>query len=411
MGLHDIIEQLRSVGLSSFEQPMLQITDEPKLPAYLCLPNEKAKKQYDTAEAQGQGSSRDDLTARVKAVGEFLERLCLYNLDEKKLERRPTTLFFSRDAAIGLFCCYSSEQGDARAFVEEAEYKLYRWIRVKDLAAKTRLWIPAQMVYLAALFDDEFQIRGERISTGAALGIRGTNTALENGFLEVVERDGCITAYLSKRASPRIEGLPDHLQRLVEYFRRYQLEPYVFDVATGLGIPTVLAVTVDRSGLGAAVNVGSSAAWTYKGAIERALLESIQSRRISRVTRQIHWPDTLPTEHDITTINKRLFYWYGKDRIADVQPWLDTDQSIEYQNLVGKDSSFQEALETMRERHYHVFAADITLPPLQKQGIEVVKVVIPELHPLFLDERAKMLYSVHHGSIPADTTLKPHFLV
>jgi hypothetical protein len=62
----------------------------------------------------------------------------------------------------------------------------------------------------------------------------------------------------------------------------------------------------------------------------------------------------------------------------------------------------------MRRRGYHVFVADMTLPVIKEKGFEAVKVVIPELHPLYLDERAKALFSVHYGSIPDDKTLKPH---
>ena len=56
----------------------------------------------------------------------------------------------------------------------------------------------------------------------------------------------------------------------------------------------------------------------------------------------------------------------------------------------------------------NIFIADITIPQIKTNGFEVVKVIIPELHPLYLDEEAKALYSVHHGEIKEDKTLKPH---
>jgi hypothetical protein len=58
--------------------------------------------------------------------------------------------------------------------------------------------------------------------------------------------------------------------------------------------------------------------------------------------------------------------------------------------------------------HFNVFVADITLPEIKEKGFEVLKVVIPELHPLYLDENAKALYSIHYGQIKEDKTLKPH---
>ncbi len=69
---------------------------------------------------------------------------------------------------------------------------------------------------------------------------------------------------------------------------------------------------------------------------------------------------------------------------------------------------FEKALENVKLKKYNIFVADITLPPIKNKGFEVLKVIVPELHPLYLDERAKALYSVHHGTIKDDKTLKPH---
>ena len=41
-------------------------------------------------------------------------------------------------------------------------------------------------------------------------------------------------------------------------------------------------------------------------------------------------------------------------------------------------------------------------------GFEVKKIIVPELHPLYLDERSKALYSAHYGEIDEDKILKPH---
>ena len=70
--------------------------------------------------------------------------------------------------------------------------------------------------------------------------------------------------------------------------------------------------------------------------------------------------------------------------------------------------SLSDAVGKIRDRGYHLFVADVTLPEIRAEGFEALKVVIPELHPLYLDERAKSLYSAHHGEIQEDGSLKPH---
>jgi len=47
------------------------------------------------------------------------------------------------------------------------------------------------------------------------------------------------------------------------------------------------------------------------------------------------------------------------------------------------------------------------LPEIREKGFQVLKAVIPDLHPMYLSETAKMLYSNHYGNIK-DKKLKPH---
>ncbi|MCH7568898.1 MAG: hypothetical protein IIA87_05770, partial [Nanoarchaeota archaeon] len=55
MPLERILENLRQVGLSSPEDEVLYITDEPKIPNFITLPNELARERYFSDESHGQG--------------------------------------------------------------------------------------------------------------------------------------------------------------------------------------------------------------------------------------------------------------------------------------------------------------------------------------------------------------------
>jgi hypothetical protein len=120
-------------------------------------------------------------------------------------------------------------------------------------------------------------------------------------------------------------------------------------------------------------------------------------------------PETaIPEEDEIFSMDQRFYYWHPVERIADLDGWLKNPRTVKYAELTKKKRTIKGILEEMRRRGYHVFVADMTLPVIKEKGFEAVKVVIPELHPLYLDERAKALFSVHYGSIPDDKTLKPH---
>ena len=387
---------------------MLLFTDEPKTPGWLCLPSEEAERSLETAEVFGQGFHPDDITARIKAVAECLERLCVYNPDPARF-KISTRCPSSERVDPASFRPHSKEQlANLDSYLQPVRNSPYRWLPVTELPSGRSTAVPAQMVFISSIFDDEYPIRKEQITTGTALGVCGTDQALEAGLLEVVERDGCISAYLKKADIPRIVDLPPEIVELVHYFQRYLLEPHLFDVTSDLGIPTVLVITIDRTGIGPAVTVGSRASATFAGAIRGALLESVQCRRTSRVIKSVRFPNGFPSEEEVTSMQQRFYYWYPVERIADLEFWLHTGRRISYCELSSQQTTLSDATATIKGKGYHIFVADITLPEIKQRGFEVLKVVIPELHPLYLDERAKCLYSVHHGEIKDDPSLRPH---
>ena len=406
--LENILKQLHNAGLSKTEEEMFVITDEPKIPGYLCFPNKETGEKYDTEESFGQGFDIDITNAKVKAVGELLERLCLYNSDKEFLVSRFTESKKSFADPTSFFC-YSAEQTpNSEVVLNEIRSGLYRWWPATNLTTGREEFIPAQMVFLSDIFNDEVPIRRERISTGAALGPIDTEHAFSGGFMESIERDACISTYLKKRIPNKITNLPDSLSELKDYLLRYQLEPHIFDVTTDLGIPTVLVVTLDRTGIGDAVQLGSKASTNYEDAIRSAILESIQCRRAGRIMKHISAPNKLPADDEIISLEKRFIYWSPVERINDLDFLVKSNKLIDYNDLLDNELTLEQAIDSVKSRGFNIYVADITLDKIREQGFEALKVVIPELHPLYLNEQAKSLYSVHHGTIKEEEGLKPH---
>jgi ribosomal protein S12 methylthiotransferase accessory factor len=275
---------------------------------------------------------------------------------------------------------------------------------VTDHVSGERRAVPAQMIFLRR-FPAEIQLRREHLSSGAALGERGGERALSSGIFELVERDAAIAAWLTRTPLPRIVDLPSSAPDLPAYLRRYRLEPYIFDARSDLGIPTAVAITIDETGIGPAVNAGIRAAFTYEEAITGALLESIQARRGLRLAEA---PDRFPDEDEVTSPEQRFYFWQPPERIRLLRFWLETDRKFNYASLCAEPLTLEGITGRLREKGYHILAADITLPEIARAGFEVVKVVIPELHTMYLDERARTHYSVRHGLIGAGPSPAPH---
>lgn len=399
-----ILQDLKSTGLTGEPISIPLITDEPKIPSFTCVPKTELERRGLFIDDYGQGFDMSSVVAQIKAVGECLERLCLFN---------PYRIQEPQDVGKvvdpELFCAYSHEQVNREKFISQARKEKYKVIKVRNLKDNSETFLPAQLVYLSSQFDDEFPIRKERISTGAACGPHGEDTALRKGFFEVVERDAWISSHLTERKIKRIRGLPDDLKELVEYLKRYRLETYIFDITTDVDIPTVTCVTLDRTGIGDAMNLGAKADSNYHDAVQGAIMESIQHRRGSRIDRaknpQVEEKIDIA---NIETVEQRYLYCRPLSRIEYLNQWIGNNTEIEYNTLSEKDTSLKASTQTILNKGYDVFIADITLPEIRTAGFEVLKVLIPQLHPLYLSERAKALYSVHHGSIKDNPQLKPH---
>ena len=111
---------------------------------------------------------------------------------------------------------------------------------------------------------------------------------------------------------------------------------------------------------------------------------------------------------EITGMEERYAYWRPIDRIKFLDFWLDNGLSVCYNSISDRHMSVRGALQIIKDRGYSVYVSDITLPEVKERGFETLKILIPELHPLYLAENAKSLYSVHYGEIKEDPQLKPH---
>lgn len=401
------LDSLLAVGLTEVPREIPLLTDEPKIHNYFCSPNKSSVKGYDSKEAFGQGSDFDRNKAKIKSVAEALERLCLYNQNGEVIQSK-----FKDDGNFvrpSDFNCYSERQmPNLKEFLKELDSSNYNWVRAKNLTTGRDIWTPAQTVFLYNIPIEEMPIRREQISTGGAFGKIGEGRAFKLGFLESIERDGIMNFYLNKQQGMKMYDFSPKTQKLINYLERYQLETHIFDATSDLEIPTIFALTLDRTGIGEAINVGSKSDLTYDGAIRGALMESIQCRRLSRTSSFYRPQADAPNENNVNSLEERFLYWAEEERIADLDYIIDEEPTISYNDLNRKRISLKQAINQVTSRTYNILVSNLTLPEVKRKGFETLKVVIPELHPMYLDERAKALYSKHYGVILEDKSLKPH---
>tara|TARA_Y100000310_G_C20700529_1_gene829382 strand:- start:1735 stop:2949 length:1215 start_codon:yes stop_codon:yes gene_type:complete len=401
--MNKTINSLLSIGLTKKPQEIIHFTDEPKYPYYHTSPKEDIKEGLPD-DLCGQGFSESKNEAIIKSLAECIERISTFKPSHNRgiISKYLTNRNFIDPFK---FVHYSDEQLESRpGFLKEVKNQGYKWTEAIDFKTGKKVLLPSQIVYLNE--HSELPIR-EGITTGVALR-DSLESASFYATLEVIERDAFMLAYLKKTPLEKITPDTMQLKKLIEYFRRYELYPTIFDITTDIGIPVAMCITLDYSGLSSAVNVGAKAHTNPLLAVKGALLESIQSRRLTRIAYLASKKGEEIKEDEINSLENRYYYWHPVERISDLEFWLNQEEKKSFSEFAKKRITKSEIFKKLINKGYSIYLSDLTWPIIRNKGFSVVRCTIPEMHPLYLSEDFKALYSVHAGTINEDPTLKPH---
>lgn len=362
--------------------------DEPKLFAY----SASYKSIISDSENVASGVSFQKKKALIRVLGEALERYCLDNFNEKNFTiGRISKLHgsFLHPSEVISFSKQQLQRKSFQKFVIKSDSKL-RWVEGFSLPFKHKVLIPAQLVYTSYQnIEGEVRVRLP-ISTGAAAG-RSLRNAIYTGICEVVERDAFMISYLNKLSSSRVDltSIADEeIKRMINILHRYKLELVVIEITTDTQIPVFMAIILDKTGAGPAVSVGLKAGFNIKetliGAIEESLMVRSWQRDMFIYSNSAH---KIPKV--IKTLEDRAYFWFKQDTSHFLNFWLKS-KNLKRLNLeieYSDKNEFNLAITLLKKARGNVFYVDITHLKMKKLGFTVVKVIIPQLHPLYLDER------------------------
>jgi len=358
-------------------------TDEPKFWQYSCI----------SPEGKCESSSLDEnkQVAKIKALGEYLERYCLdnpqqefklYSYNEIKESALDPALFINfRDCDMNF---------RKKEYVEKVRDLRIAWIEGRKEEDGTRILVPAQIVYVDLKFDNEPVIR-PRVSTGAAAH-ESFEEAFYLGTMENIERDSYMISYLSKRRLPKIK-LEGEFSEIRDYFKRYLLDLYVFETTIDLGIPSFMCLNVDRTGIGPAISVGLKASLDLREGIMGAIKESQQVRQWIRNLWIQRGKPNISSSEEIKEIEDRGFYWYGVERIDALDYLISSPVVKDFEEIHHGVTDKKGLVEYLESKGINSYSVDLTSREFRDAGFFVVRAIQPQLHPLFLDEAFPCFYS------------------
>lgn len=207
-----------------------------------------------------------------------------------------------------------------------------------------------------------------------------------------------------------VSSLPE-LQTFQRRIERYALEVYFLDVSLETDITSITCLLLDRTGSGPAVTTGLGASIDPIHAIKTAAFEAVR-RHISARDR-FYRTDALPLPA------KYSFDWF---LLKKQQLWCAPhmiDKALEFIHTATKTKKIKiphsqpdkvlvdKLVADLASIGAEVLYVDMTTPQVREQGFVVVKVLIPELVPLWRDERYPYLGIPRLYDVPSKMGLTP----
>lgn len=340
------------------------------------------------------GASFDKEKAILKALGEAVERYCLGVYQESNLISASYKDVKSKSIVLESVVSFSENQLKQDNFfscVWNLE-DIFRWVKSFSVFDEKEVLVPAQLVFVPYQMKDEKIIRLP-ISTGGACGL-SKEECLLRGILEVIERDAFMIHYLSNTCGLLVNIDNDfRLRKIKDYFLKYRLELYLISLPTDLGIYTFLALLIDRTGIGPAVSAGLKSGIdpfvTAIGAIE----ECWHSRPWIRdeLNKFPNLEKIRQNAKKMIDAKERGLYWSSVDMITYVDNWINRDFSLDFNDLKplaanSLDSQINYLLNVLKNKNHSIYYVDLTTDEVARHGFKTLKVIIPSLQPLYLDE-------------------------
>lgn len=381
-----VLDKKRGFVKQLIRQP--NFNDEPRFFHYLAV-----MKKYHINSFNGSGCSLNEKRAKMKALGEVIERYALFNyrltnllfssyekLDKNAISPKSIVSFSENQFKTGRFEVFRVNESD-----------IFEWVQGISIIKKKSTLVPFQLVTLGS-FRDKKLIRMP-ISIGAACGTSIAGSSCR-GIWECVERDAFMITYLNKLPRVRIYSDDPDIQYIRNTFSRYKLEVHCFDISTDIKIPVVMSIIVDRTGIGPAISIGVKCSLNIKEALVASIEEANMGRpyiRRSVITER----RVRIRKQDLDDHKSRALYWKSQKMIKKLDFLLTSKEEKDISKMKKHNYdalyNLKKTRKILKRENMETIIVDLTPVTIRNLGFKVIKAIIPELQPYYMNERYKYL--------------------
>ena len=333
----------------------------------------------------GAGADEDLETAVVRALAETFERYatCVL-LEDEYIVDTPSNLGEDALDLRTLPQCATDEYESPYCYMRPIEMDSpVRWVRALSLLEGRTVLVPAAMTHLygRSWVSERFW---PQITTGVAAHT-DLKKALVTAICEVIERDAIAMTWLMRLELPRLildEPPPAIYANRMKSIDRGKIQYHFFDATTDLGVPTAYLVQTADDNPNVAQFVNCSTEFSWWDAIGKLVREAAAGR--AYLASHSQFPDDLRA---FSELSHGAAYMGRPEQRAGFDFLLKGDAT---RRLSGYPTDSVDTTEqrlaflmrVFREKGFNIYALDLTTDELRDVGLNVVRVLIPDLVPM-----------------------------
>ena len=329
------------------------------------------------------------------------------------VERYVYLIYRQNDLVFGKYAELKNKAVNPRAFLLsrydyeslkanlEVEQIPFGWTNVECYPSGTTTLIPAQLVFWNYHRPSDEPLLRESNTNGAAAH-QTENLAIQSAVLELIERDAFMNAWFAGVAPEHIEldSLPIALRReaAIDELTHSSLQLVLLIIPTDFKVPVVSAVIIDGKGLGPGVCFSAASGLNLGETIVKTIREvltvyTVERNRKVEKTKIMSFDilDNL-SQSDFESLSfagRMELFWPKK-----IPSWLtfflggvqQTYMEIERESA---PLEIEDVINCFKDFEYRIFVHRAKTEFLRHIGLHAIKVIVPELQPLYLDQKRR----------------------
>lgn len=347
----------------------------------------------------GAGGALDRATAAHISVAESLERYSSTSWDPQELVWASAEEMGDDGIPPAAWpTCSAQELAHPRCGLIPSDTRIpLRWVKGWSLTENRPKYVPAVSTYLRFPPESSSERYTHPVSTGCAAHLDPV-AAVENGLLEVVERDSIALTWLQKLRLPEIEvSAADIAPEYQEFWERGQsstVRTKFFDATTDLGIPVIYGVQLADDDAVLSQVVAATCDPDPHKAVAKLLREAASLRIALRSLSAPERRSDEDPEDTLSVIGGALLAGPPEKRhlfdflLEGERPRRSLN---ELPRFTQNGPALPHLVEKLRAKGCDVVVVDMTTDEAREVGACVVRVLVPQLMPLSFAHRARYL--------------------